>query len=808
LKLRGRIESGFAQAGWWVIRWRWLMVFVGLGVSFGLAAGLQHFRVDNSDEGFLPNDDVERTRYEAFKREYETDDEILVLVKPPAVFDLDFLAKLREFHSELEADLPYLLEITSLLNARNTYGRDTAEGESELVVEDLFEAWPQSEKELAVLRDRAFANPLIVDRLISKDGAYAMLHLTPFTYSTLGVEVDALAGFEDDASEAGHDDPPPPLSESEGREMVEALYSIRDRFAAQDFEIHVIGGPTMEYAMTETMQRDVSNFLLLSNTLIVILLFVLFRRLSAVILPLAVVLLAMLSAMGAMSWLDIPFSVTLNMLPAFLIVVGICDSIHILVIVYRQLDAGMSRDEAIVHALEHSGLAVVMTSLTTAAGLASFSVAKLEPVSHLGTVAPIGVILAGVYSLLLLPALLAVTPLKRKQAGSDAGLALAGRVLGRVADFVIARPVPVLAVWAVVGLVAIPGLFAVQFSHDAIRWFPKEDPLRVASDLIDRNFGGSGGIEVVIQTGKENGLHAPDVMQRIENAMRVSETVHLDHRPVSRAYSIVDIVKETHQALNENRPEFYAIPGQRALLSQELLLFENGGAEHLEKVTDSQFSEARMTVRTPWVDAMVLPDFLERLSPRLEEQLGPDLDFVLTGGGVIFTRIFKNVIETMARSYAFALLIIAPLMVLLIGDFKRGVFAMIPNLAPVILVIAFMGYADIPLDMTSLLIGGVVIGVAVDDTIHFMHKFNRYYEEKQAPGPAVHETLVTTGSALLFTSLVLGLGFSVFLAAYMVNIAWFGALLTLSVVIAFLADVTLAPALMMWVAKDRRVAAP
>jgi predicted RND superfamily exporter protein len=183
--------------------------------------------------------------------------------------------------------------------------------------------------------------------------------------------------------------------------------------------------------------------------------------------------------------------------------------------------------------------------------------------------------------------------------------------------------------------------------------------------------------------------------------------------------------------------------------------------------------------------------------------LGPDVEIILTGGGVMFSRIFENVVVSLARSYTFALVIITPLMILLIGNLKRGLMAMIPNLTPVYLVIALMGYLHIPLDMTTLLIGGVVIGLAVDDTIHFMHKFNRYFEDTGDPAAAVHETLITTGSALLFTSLILSLGFSVFMAAYMVNLVWLGLLLSFSIVVAFLADITLAPALMMLVTPKR-----
>ncbi|TDJ11015.1 MAG: hypothetical protein E2O66_10205 [Deltaproteobacteria bacterium] len=444
-----------------------------------------------------------------------------------------------------------------------------------------------------------------------------------------------------------------------------------------------------------------------------------------------------------------------------------------------------------------------MTSVTTAAGLLSFSVAQLAPVAQLGVVAPFGVMLAMLYSLVLLPALLAVSPLKRKRRGRDVGIAAVGTALARLGDTVTTQPGRVIAVWVLLVLVAIPGIQQVHFSHDGMKWFPKEDPIRRAADVIDQEFEGAGGLEVIIHTRRENGLHDPEVMRRIEQAMRHTETLMVDDRKISQTISLVDIVKETHQALNENRPEFYKLPVERQLLAQELLLFENSGSDDLEEMTDSQFSQARMSLRMHWVDAMVMPAFLEQLKPELAAILGPDLGIELTGGGVMFSRIFENVIVTLARSYVLALLTITPLMVLLIGSLKRGLVAMIPNLIPVYIVIALMGFGGIPLDMTTLLIGGVVIGLAVDDTIHFMHKFNRYYESSGDPAAAVHETLVTTGSALLFTSIVLSVGFGIFMGGYMVNIFWFGLLSSTAVVVAFVADITLAPALMMLVTPKR-----
>jgi predicted RND superfamily exporter protein len=573
--------------------------------------------------------------------------------------------------------------------------------------------------------------------------------------------------------------------------------------------MHIVGGPSFDHHMNQTLQRDVAVLMALCILVEIVVLFALFRRSSGVILPVVVVVSAMLSTMGFMVWLDIPFSITLNMLPAFLMVVGLCDSIHILAIFYRQLAAGDTRDEAIAYALGHSGLAVVMTSVTTAAGLLSFRFADLAPIAQLGTLAPAGVMLAMVYSLTLLPALLAIS--RPDPAAGRPGASVRNtfdRLLARTGDVATRHPGRVVLVTALLLLLALPGFLAVRFSHDAIRWFPDHDPLRIALDLVNREFKGASSLEVVVDTGRENGLYDPDTLERIERVMRHSETLTVDGTPISKATSIVDVLKETHRALNENRPEYHVLPAGRELIAQELLLFENSGSDDLEELTDSQFRTARVTVRTPWVDAMLFPAFLEEVQGSFRSILGEGIAFDLTGQAVLFTRVFEGVIYSLARSYVFALMVITPLMIVLIGNLTRGLVAMIPNLIPIYIVLAFMGWTNIPLDAGTLLIGGVIIGLAVDDTIHFMHKFGRYYERFGDARRAVHETLATTGSALLFTSLVLACGNAVFLAAYMRNSLWFGTLVFVGVVVAFLADILLAPALMVLVTRRRSRPAP
>ena len=438
-----------------------------------------------------------------------------------------------------------------------------------------------------------------------------------------------------------------------------------------------------------------------------------------------------------------------------------------------------------------------MTSITTAAGMLSFRTAAMAPVAHLGTIAPIGVMLALAYTLVLLPALLSVVPLAaaRNKTRGRVGRSMT-RGLVRIGDFSADHPSGVLVGAGFVVAFFAYGASLAEFSHRATDWFPQGDPIRESALLLDERLRGTMSLEVVLDTGHENGLHEPDILARIDAAARHAETIDEGALYVGKATSIVDVIKETHQALNENRTDFYRVPEDRQLIAQELLLFENSGVDDLEELVDTRFQTARLSLRAPFVDAMLYGPFIERVRRELTNVVGDDIQIEMTGFMPVLARVVTAVISSMARSYAIALLIITPLMVFLLRDLRLGMMSMIPNLIPVVVTIGMMGWLGMPIDASTMMIGAMVIGLAVDDTIHFMHKFRIYYTELGDSKLAIRATLESTGAALLFTSLVLTGGFGVFLLASMVNTQNFGFLAATGAIAAFAADLIVAPALM------------
>ena len=794
---RGRFEALFERWGYFVVRHRWPALIASVGGTLWIVSFIPQLTIDNSTESFLLDDDPAVVAYNAFRDQFGRDDRIIIAIETPDLFGLDFLERLREVHDAIEVEVPFVEEVESLINARFTRGE-----EGGLVVGELLEDWPQSESDLMRFRERVLSNPLYRNTLISADARVTAIVVTPDTYSADSPEIEELSGFGDDAGAV--DGAPVYLKSAEGDQVVAGLYAVMDRFESPDFRLHMAGALPLTYRINQGMERDFRRFLPATLLLMSVVLGLLFRRFGGIVLPLLVVVLSLVATLGVMVLLEIPGSTVVQILPVFLLTVGVCDAVHILAIVYRFRMEGMNEADSIARAIGHSGLAVFMTSLTTAVGMASFMTADMAAIQDLGVLAPIGVLLAFVYTMVLLPSLMAIFPLPVPRRGQAArGVFPFESMLVSAGSFACRSPWRILVPTSGLILFAVLGALQTTFSHNSLSWFPDADRTRLDFLAIDEHLGGSVSLDIMIDTREPGGLYDPEFLAELDRLILEIGNLAVPPIVITNSLSILDIVEETHQALNEGRPEMRVIPASREAVAQELLLFENSGSDDTEEWVDSEYRMTRLNLRVPFVDALLFPKFLEDVDELLARRLAGVADYQITGLMTLLATIFDSVIVSMVRSYAFAIGIITPLMMLLLGSLRRGLVSMIPNLLPIVSVLAVMGWLGLPLDMTTMLVGAMVIGIAVDDTIHFMHKFHRYFEETGDLEGAVRETLRTTGSALLFTSLVLTAGFSVFGLSEMTNIRIFGLLSAFAAVVAFLADLLVAPALLSVVEGDR-----
>lgn len=809
MNYRDRVEEGFRQLARLICRYRWIVIALNLLLALGLGAAAPRLTIDTSFESYLPEGNPKRTAFNEFRKQYGSNERLVITLRPAEVYDLEFLEKLRSLHRDLEDNLPYVDEVTSLVNARRTYGTETS-----LISEDLMEDWPDSEEDLALLRQRVESTKLYRNIVISEDGGAVIVVIDTDVTVGGGEESLSLEGEFGELSAEDETSEPieygKPMSSQQVAELIDAANAVLKKHEDPDVEMHMAGLPLFADALGEMITIDSTLFVILSFLIITVLLALLFRRVAGVLLPLLVVLFTVSSTLGAMAHIGMPLTAVTQILPSLLLAIGVGDAVHLLSVFFQRYNQGDSREDAIVYAMGHSGLAVLMTSLTTAASMASFNLTSLQPTIDLGRAAPFGVMMALLYSVILLPALLAVLPIRRLSAERQKSQSLErmDKILLGLGHFGSRHPWPVIGGTALLWLVAIAGASQLHFSHSGMAWFPEDAVVRVDMEAINEDLGGGNPFEFLIDSGRENGLHDPAFLAALEEMQSFAESTTVKSVYVGQSISIIDIVKETNQALHEGDKEFYRIPDDGNLISQEILLFENSGTDDLEDVTTSEHRTARMMVTVPFVDALYYPVFsvavLDGFRSILMEHGLDEVTVDVTGMLTLAGETFDLLLVSMARSYTLAFTLIGILMILLIGSFRLGLLSVFPNVTPIIFALGLMGWFDVPLDISTMLLGSILIGIAVDDTIHFVHNYNRYYRQTGCSERAVELTLLSTGRAMFFTSIVLSMGFFVYMGATLSNIVAFGWLNGFGVLVAFLADVVLMPALVTLVASESK----
>ena len=788
-----RLENMFGRFGSFIGNHPWLVIAFSLLVIAFPISQIPKITMDTSNEGFMHEDDPMLLNYNKFRDQFGRDERIFIAIESDKIFTIPFLKKLKSMHDELENNLPYLDEVTSLVNVRNTRG----DGD-QLIVEDLLENFPKNDADVVKIKDIAMSSDFYKNLLLSEDGKLTGVMIETQAFVSEDTKnVDEMFNEFDEKTAQVETKEKTLLSDAQNAEIIKKVRDIAIKYEADDFKIHYAGSPIVMDVLKSMMQTDMQKFTRVTILIILVFLFVIFRRVSATFYPLLIILLSLLTTVGAMAFTGTAFKLPTQIVPSLLIAVSVGATVHILSVFFDRFNTTKDKKEALSYTLGHSGLAIAMTGITTAIGVGSFSGSEVAPVSDMGIFASLGVLISLFLTLTLLPALLAVTKLKPKEVAKKGWL---DHLMKKFAYVPTHFPKLIATVSLLLVFISLYLASNLKLSHYPLEWFPKDEPSYLATHFIDDKLKGSLTMEVVIDTKKENGWQDPVRLEKLDKLTKELEGYDDGKSYIGKIISLNTIVKESNRALHENQQSEYKIPTDQALVSQELLLFENSGSDDLEDIVDSQFSKVRVTHKMPWVDSMLVQDMLKHVKTRYEETF-PEDEITMTGMIPILVHTFVQSIHSSVKSYIIAFSLIAISMMFIMGDVRLGLLSMIPNLTPIILGLSIMHIYNIPLDMFTLLIGSVAIGLAVDDTIHFLHNFRRYYAQSHDATLAVEQTFYTTGKAMVITTIVLSLGFYAYLAGTMESVQNFGFLTGSVIIFALLADLLLAPALMVIVAK-------
>lgn len=786
--IHNKFENIFIAVTTFVYAKKYGMLVLMLLVTAGLASQLGQLTIDTRDEGFFHEDDPTLMAYNDFKERFGQDEVFIIALQPEQGLDKEFFETLHRLHSELEKSVPYIDEITSLVNGRIVRGE-----EDTLFVEDLFENPPQTDEEVARIKKLIDHFPLYENLLISNDRSTVSIIIKSLAI-TEAQSNGLMEGFEQEQPQTDND-AERYLSNAESMEIAKAIQSVIDKYKNPTLKMYFTGTPAVVAALQTGIEKDLSTIMPLSLLLIVFFLTILYRRISGVIYPLVIVVLSLLATFGFMALAGIPITLVSQILPSFLLIVGIADTVHILTIFYRNLDRCGDKKQAIIEAVGFAGLPVLMTSITTACGLLSFAWADMATVAQLSYVAPVGVLFAFIYTIVLLPIFIAIFPVKQSKTVSAANNSSVDSLFRWIARTTTHRPYAVAILSGLIISLSFYGALNVRFSHNISTWFPESSAIRIATNVLDSVNGGSVMLEALIDTGQENSLHNPEFLQRLDEAIVAISGLEISGIKAGKVWALPDVLKETNRALNGDKKSAYSIPESRELIAQELILFESSGSDDLEDFTDSTYKTARFSIMAPFADAILYADYTNKVQDYLTQQF-PGSRVVLTGKIQLFVQIVSNAITSMAKSYTIAIILITLLMIIMVGRVRIGLMSMVANVAPIICILGVMGIGNIPLDLSTMLVGSLVLGIVVDDTIHFLHHFRRAFEQTADVERAVRETLFTTGRALFITSMVLCGGFFIYTVGTLANNVRFGIISGFAIIFALIADFFLVPALL------------
>jgi predicted RND superfamily exporter protein len=794
---KSKIEKGFQYLGIRVIRFRWAILLMTVVVIGLAAAQLPKLSIATSVESMFTRHDPSLTDYQRFRGQFGRDEEIVLLISSADIFSLEFLTTLKQFHEDLENSLPLLKEVRSLANAPYIEPVDSG-----LSVGGFLDKLPWTEEEALQHRQRGRSYPGYQNLYFTPDGRHAIVVIKTQAVSALSADGLRLRGYARGVNGAqAH----PPLVEQQSISQVENIAvigiveAVIKQYQARDFSIAFSGTPVYQYHVEPMIRSNMRKMCIAILLVPVLIMPFVFGRGTGAFLPQVTAILGLTVALGSMALLSVRLSLTSSMLPSILLSIGLTAPIHFLVVYYKyQKRVGKFR--GLIATMKHSGFPIAMTSITTVAGLLSFSFSDIAPIANLVNFTIMGILAILVFTLFTLPAFLSILEVVE---GAEQGEAryeasIFNRTLLALGRLGVTRPYPVLILFLVSALVVGFSISRLHFSHNQLHYFTEDSDFIRQIRLIEAQTGGFRALEVMIDTQRERGIIDHDLLAAIGQLdTHLRSVTDIQGRAyIGRTRSLVDLIKETSCTAIGRDQSPCPIPKDEPALAEQFDHIGRIVPETLRKYTDADLRVGRLTAMMYWRDAAHDVDFIERVRQYVATLFDDGVKVAVTGVAAINSGIIHAMMTSLAIGYSTGFLLITALMILAVGDVRLGLLAMIPNLLPIIIALGAMGYLGIPLNTYNLIGGSIAIGLAVDDTIHFFHNFRRYYLKSGDINFAVSETLGSAGRALLATTLILVFSFWMRLYSDLKVIADFGLVLGIALLVAFLADVLLAPALL------------
>lgn len=740
-----------------------LLVFVITLLAFSQLSKLE---VDNSNDGFFLENDPARVTLDQFREEFGNDDFVFILAESDDAFTQQHLSLVDALVQELEVDVPYLYDITWIGNVESVITVDGNITIEKLIPEEALKE-KNSNPELKAIKQKIIVDPSYRNRLISADGRYLGILLEFARY---------------------------PQASPVQKEIPLIINKIIEKHPK--LNLHITGLPVILQHMDSKTAQESPVWLGVALLMIMLVLSFTMRSLRGVIIPIVTLFISIIWTMAIVALLDYKMNILALMVPTLLLCLAIGDTMHVIVDYVRAKKTGSdpTNPEVLKGVLTKINRPLFLTTLTTALGFLSFTVIELVPLREIGIQAVIGVWIAWLLTYLFAVPVLSFG--KNKFMPSEKSVYkedFFDRILALMTKVVLQSPTAVVAFFITVLLVSVYGISKLEVETNWFEDLPENDQVRMAFDHVDKNMGGSMGMEILIKTANKGDVKSIDLMRDIETIQKYLTA----HPFIIETSSIVDQLKQMNRAVNDNDSEFYTLPEKKAQIAEYLVLYEIAGGEQLKQFVNFDYDVTRLQIRTQSLGTREIKQLENDIGQYLQSNF-PNMNASATGTLSMFRALGDHIATGTLKSLLMAIITISIVMMVVLRSVVLGLVAMIPNIFPMIVALGALGLSGIDLNMMTMILSPIILGVAVNDSIHFFASYGNNFNQYQNFEAAYAATMKKTGRALLFTTISLIAGFVGFSFSEFESARAFSWSAGLAFASAFLADSMLVPLLLKW----------
>ncbi len=658
--------------------------------------------------------------------------------------------------------VPYSSRVDSIANYQHTEAFD-----DDLLVEDLlYSEYELTPERISKVKSIALSEPVLKSALVSEKGDVTVVNITVQL-----PEMDKTAEVE---------------------EVVSSINAMIDRYqrAYPDVTFHKAGIIAMNHAFMTAAQDDSST--LVPTMLVVILVFltIMLRSILSVIATLIVIIGSVMATMGISGWAGMFLSTATVNVPTLIMTLAVADCVHVIATMRQSMKNGFTKAQSIERSIALNFVPILITSVTTAIGFLMMNMSDSPVLRDFGNLSALGVMVACLLSVTLLPALLKLLPIHVKMETSQDQK----HVMDRLGDFVVSQRRALLPLSVVVIVVCASLIPLNKVNDESVEYFGQRNEFRQAADFMEERISGMTNISIAIKTNESQGIAAPDFLNTIgEFSSWLRDQPETDH-----VATLADVYKRLNKNMHGDDEAYYSLPQERELAAQYLLLYEMSlpyGLD-LNNQINVDKSSIKMVLTVANLGSVELVDLENRIYQWFTEH-APQYQVVASSPSLMFAHIGETNMASMLSTLPITLVLISALLIFALRSVRLGLISLMPNIAPAVIGFGLWALISGEINLGLSVVVTLTLGIVVDDAVHFLSKYQRARREGQTAEQAVRYAFHTVGRALWITTVVLVAGFSVLaMSSFRLN-ADMGQLSAIVIFIALVVDFLFLPTLLM-----------